>query len=287
MSHRICTSGQGSEVSYFQRLFSTLLTPDIDLASKLEQLFAEETAEFNLDHAFLSRIDVEAETQHFELVHEPHRDLEPGNTVPLSSTYCRKTITDPDGVMVVNDALDEGWGDDPAYETFEFGSYIGTTVTSENKLYGTLCFANTTPRETPITDDEKTLIDIFSQWVTYELNQWQGPQIHDPIHGDFAEYDIPPSKIDSLLEVLKSRERRVILWSLVDTTTENRLDSLIETIDTEIPEMELHHTHLPKLEQAGYIKWDQNSNTISRGPHFFEIKPLIQLLDDFIAEFHG
>jgi hypothetical protein len=257
------------------------------MASKLEQLFEEETAEFNLDYAFLSRIDLEAETQYFELVHGSHGALEPGNTVPLSKTYCRKTIADPEGTMAVSDALAEGWGDDPAYEKFGLGSYVGTTVSSENKLYGTLCFANTAPRDTPITDDEKTLIDIFGQWVSYELNQWEGPQIHDPVHGDFVQYDVPSSKIDSLMEILRDRERRVILRSLLDNTTENRLDSVIEGIDTGNRETDLHHNHLPRLEQAGYINWDKNSNTISRGPNFFEIAPLIQLLDELIGEFRG
>ncbi|MXR50690.1 hypothetical protein GRX03_03585 [Halovenus sp. WSH3] len=287
MPHRICTSEQGNELSYFQRLFGTLLSPDTDLASKLERLFAEETIEFDLSHAFLSRIDLDTETQYFEVVHEPQRSVEAGNTVPLSNTYCRETIEDPDGMMVIDDAFAEGWKDYPAYETLGFRSYIGTTVTSENKLYGTLCFGNATPRETPIAEDEKILVDIFSQWVTYELNQWQGPQIHDPVHGDFAEYDVPSSEIDSLLETVKSRERRLILRSLVDDPTERRLEQIVEPIDADPSEIDLFHTHLPKLEQAGYIRWDRDSNTISRGTNFFEIEPLVGLLDDFTAEFRG
>ena len=41
---------------------------------------------------------------------------------------------------------------------------------------------------------------------------------------------------------------------------------------------ELFHIHLPKLEEMGYITWDQNTNQISKGPKWDEIAPLLQLI---------
>ncbi|TYL35963.1 transcriptional regulator [Natronococcus pandeyae] len=40
----------------------------------------------------------------------------------------------------------------------------------------------------------------------------------------------------------------------------------------------LHHTHLPKLDDAGVIEWNPDSKTISRGPRFDEIAPLVELM---------
>jgi hypothetical protein len=40
----------------------------------------------------------------------------------------------------------------------------------------------------------------------------------------------------------------------------------------------LRHNHLPRLEDAGYIEWDREAETVSRGPAFDEIEPAIRLL---------
>lgn len=285
MPHNTCTPGQNGELPYFQRLWRLLLDPDTDLRTKLERLFADETVRFDLDHAFLSRIDPETETQHFELVHNPHGSLETGNAVPLSATYCRKTVEDPEGTMVVNDALAEGWDDDPAYEEFGFGSYVGTTVTSEDTLYGTLCFANTDPRETPITAAERTLVEMFGQWLTYELDQWSRQRPRHPVYGEFVEYDLSSSQIDSAMDALRDPARRVILRTLFNNATEISIDDIVRTIDTPNIEGALHHNHLPKLESAGYLEWNRSSNTVSRGPNFFEVEPFVRLLNGYPGEF--
>ncbi|MDG5762097.1 transcriptional regulator, partial [Natronococcus sp. A-GB1] len=44
-------------------------------------------------------------------------------------------------------------------------------------------------------------------------------------------------------------------------------------------ETELHHVHLPKLTDAGFINWDPQTETITRGPYFDEIEPLLTLID--------
>lgn len=285
MPHCTCTPKQNGDLPYFQRLWRLLLDPDTDMRTKLEQLFADETVRFDLDHAFLTRIDPETGTQRFELVHNPHGSAETGNTVPLSATYCRKTIEDPEGTMVVNDAQAEGWGDDPAYEEFGFECYIGTTVTTEDALYGTLCFADTAPRETPITDAERTLVEMFGQWLTYELDRWSGPRIRHPIHDEFTEYDLSSSQIDSAMDALRDPARRVVLRTLLDDAAETSIDDIVRTIGTRNIEGALHHNHLPKLESAGYVEWDRGSNTVSRGPNFFEVEPFVRLLNSYPGEF--
>lgn len=90
MTHRLCKSESGCELLYFQRLWRILLGANIDPKTKLEQLFAQETAEFDMDYAFLSYIDPETETERFEVVHGTHELLTPGTTVPLSETSVGK-----------------------------------------------------------------------------------------------------------------------------------------------------------------------------------------------------
>jgi len=42
---------------------------------------------------------------------------------------------------------------------------------------------------------------------------------------------------------------------------------------------EMFHTHLPKLEEAGFIVWHQDTNKVEKGPRFEEIRPLLELID--------
>ncbi|MCU4753254.1 ArsR family transcriptional regulator [Halobacteria archaeon AArc-curdl1] len=52
-------------------------------------------------------------------------------------------------------------------------------------------------------------------------------------------------------------------------TTDERLDKFL---------VKLQHTHLPKLAESGFIEWDQETETITRGPRHDEIAPLIELM---------
>jgi len=42
----------------------------------------------------------------------------------------------------------------------------------------------------------------------------------------------------------------------------------------------MKHIHLPKLEEYGFIDWDRNSNEVSKGANFEEIRPLLEMLAD-------
>lgn len=52
-----------------------------------------------------------------------------------------------------------------------------------------------------------------------------------------------------------------------------------ETEDAEQLAVSLHHSHLPKLEQLGFIEYDQSTRTVVRGPQFDELQPILSLID--------
>ena len=84
--------------------------------------------------------------------------------------YCRETIRAGD-LIGMQDAVEAGWEDDPAYETFELGSYIGGRVLVDGDLYGTLCFAATGPRRAAFSESERTFVELLTQWISYELER--------------------------------------------------------------------------------------------------------------------
>ena len=109
MPHSICTSDADEMLPYFQRLGRTLLASGIEPRTRLEQLFETETDEFDLRYGYLSHIDLENETQHFEFLHGSHETVKIGTTIPLSQSYCKRTVNDPKGTLAINDAPAEGW----------------------------------------------------------------------------------------------------------------------------------------------------------------------------------
>lgn len=51
----------------------------------------------------------------------------------------------------------------------------------------------------------------------------------------------------------------------------------------------MHHTHLPILEEVGFIRCDRNRGTVevSEGPRFDDIEPVLNLLDTHADDLPG
>ena len=88
---------------------------------------------------------------------------------------------------------------------------------------------------------------------------------------------------DNAFSALAHDHRRTLLLDLLE---ENPQDAGIESATGESAltdaeqrtQTEMYHTHLPKLEEYGYIEWDQETNEIITGPQFDEIRPLLEFI---------
>lgn len=69
--------------------------------------------------------------------------------------------------------------------------------------------------------------------------------------------------------VVTASGRRRVIAGLVDGTVETVEDLRVRGRPEEIA-AELRETHLPALEEAGYIEWDREAGTIEPGPNFEE-----------------
>ncbi|SDF38662.1 hypothetical protein SAMN04488067_10425 [Halorubrum xinjiangense] len=78
--------------------------------------------------------------------------------------------------------------------------------------------------------------------------------------------DIPTS--DPAAAVAASERKRVVA-GLADGVVETVADLRVRGRADEIA-AELRETHLPALEEAGYIEWDREAGTIEPGPNFEE-----------------
>ena len=105
---------------------------------------------------------------------------------------------------------------------------------------------------------------------------------------EISQTDETGGSLNELFEVLSHGVRRRILMAVArenprddeEITSESVADEHQEADALELLKQQLYHTHLPKLEDAGFIDWDQERGLITRGPRFEEIGPLLRLMHD-------
>lgn len=93
------------------------------------------------------------------------------------------------------------------------------------------------------------------------------------------------STLDQTFDMLTHLSRRRILSTLAqdnprDTDEFESVDFKPDDEEFEVFKLNLHHRHLPKLAEAEFIDWNRETDTITRGPRFEEIRPLLKLMDD-------
>jgi hypothetical protein len=100
------------------------------------------------------------------------------------------------------------------------------------------------------------------------------------------------ASLDAGLTTLSHSSRRRLLLAVLDDNPRDQDDLANETIapeEADADELEtvktrLHHVHLPKLADNGYIEWNPNTGTIRRGPNFDDIAPLLTLIANHADE---
>ena len=105
------------------------------------------------------------------------------------------------------------------------------------------------------------------------------------MHEDTDNPQTEPIQLDQLLTSLSNLTRRSILFTLAEDNPRDADELTSPEFNTEDEDFELFaaevtYEHLPQLDRAGLIEWDHDSDTITRGPNFDEVRPLITLIDE-------
>ncbi|WP_433634476.1 MEDS domain-containing protein [Halomicrococcus sp. NG-SE-24] len=137
---------------------------------KLDALFDLGREQFGLDIGGIAKIDPKTDYFEVEAVSGDHDHLVAGAQYPLSETYCR-LATDNSETVAVTDPVDARFEGQLCYDQFEVQTYLGTHVAVDGEMDRTFWFLSTEPRETPVSDEEHTFVDLMGQWVGYELER--------------------------------------------------------------------------------------------------------------------
>lgn len=94
----------------------------------------------------------------------------------------------------------------------------------------------------------------------------------------------PPS--EDKMDAIGDAQRRDLLISLLQDSS---VDSPVavapgDDAETRRRRLRMKHVHLPKLADYGFIDWDRNTDEITKGRNFDEIRPLLETLNDPEAE---
>lgn len=87
---------------------------------------------------------------------------------------------------------------------------------------------------------------------------------------------------DELLDALGHIQRRTLLRALLVHNPQGDDSVKVDGDESDEEELErlvgMKHVHLPKLESHGFISWNRDTNEVSKGPNFVEIRPLLETL---------
>ncbi|MFD1589298.1 ArsR family transcriptional regulator [Halorientalis brevis] len=97
------------------------------------------------------------------------------------------------------------------------------------------------------------------------------------------------TSLSEVFGVLTNGTRRQMLLELADHNPRTEAEFEGEEFAAEGDNLDslkikLYHTHLPALADVGFINWDSQTGTITRGPRFGEIEPLLTLIDNHQEE---
>jgi len=88
---------------------------------------------------------------------------------------------------------------------------------------------------------------------------------------------------DSFSALENPYRRQLLVGLLTHSQEEDDVDPLVllaDGGDTENVAATIHHVHLPKLDDMGFIEWNQQAEEICRGPMWDKIEPLLELIHD-------
>jgi len=185
-------TGQDDTIDALDRLTRLGKSDRQTLSGRLERALEIGCERLDLSIGYLTRI--EDGTMHVREAVGDHPDIQSGESVRLSETYCRKAI-ESDGLLGVFDAPAEGWTDDPAYRRFGLGCYLGGKLVVDGECYGTICFANSSARARAFTEAETTFVALLCEWATLQLERRQHERAFEQ-ERSFAE-----QSLDAVMEV--------------------------------------------------------------------------------------
>ena len=154
---------------YRRRFYEIVADAELSAEERVNGLLDLGRERLGVETSYLARI--EDDTQRIVEACGPHGRIQSGSECPLGVAYCRWTVGGDEWTTAVQHAGESDWTEDPAYELFGLETYIGSKLTVNGDLYGTVCFADRSPRETDFSAVEKGFLDLIARAIGSEVER--------------------------------------------------------------------------------------------------------------------
>jgi len=83
------------------------------------------------------------------------------------------------------------------------------------------------------------------------------------------------------MAAMSDAHRRRVLLRLLESnpTIVETIVPASDTVDRRMAVLQLRNVHLPKLEEDGFVTWDRETDELTRGPNFAELRPVLEALE--------
>ncbi len=149
-------------------LHELTLAPGRNFEEKVDQLLALGTELFDMPMGIISHIN--GESYQIKYVKGPEWAPKPGTILNLGNTYCALILKDNEPTAISNVGASE-IAVHPCYKDFCLESYIGIKLSVGDEPYGTLNFTSPDIRQTPFSHTELSLMRLFANWISSELER--------------------------------------------------------------------------------------------------------------------
>lgn len=149
-------------------LYGIVADAELSHEARIHQLMELGCAAFNLPFAFLG--ETAAGKYTIEQAICPSMQFAPGFSVDLGATFCEETVR-RDQVFALERVTGTPWCSHRAYDTFGSEVYFGTPVRMTGRVFGTLCFADSTARIEPFSSSDYEFLRLLGQCVSTELTR--------------------------------------------------------------------------------------------------------------------
>lgn len=161
-------TGAESSARYREQVYAAFADRSLDIETAVQRALEIGCERLDVELGFFTRIVEGTQT----IVHSAgsHHVVQPGASCPLDQAYCRRTV-DIDGPLSVQNAETAEVISQAAYDTFELGCYIGSKVLVGGDVYGTVCYADSDPREQEFSEDEQLFVELVARLVEQGLER--------------------------------------------------------------------------------------------------------------------
>jgi signal transduction histidine kinase len=152
-------------------LYEVLNEPGLSFDDKLTHVLELGTRELGYPIGYITR--AEGKSVEILSVVGDHDSIQKDATVPITRTYCKRTVDQEAAVVISDAATDDQWAESDAFDETELQCYVGAPIIVDGEIYGTLCFGSKQPQTETTTENHQLTVETLAQWVGYEIDRHQ------------------------------------------------------------------------------------------------------------------